>query len=144
MQYLSLVVLLAVAAWAAYRVLPRYLARRRRGPFVAPAAAIVSRVSTPAAPGPAPEVASVAETVARAFPLQGLPRGRDAAMALETTLKRLGGVTAAYVSPLTALAYVDFYANRVTEEQIEQAILGAGFQVDVPARRFDWRHVHGN
>jgi hypothetical protein len=145
MQYLALVIILVVAAWAAYRNLPRYLARRRRGLFLPAGGPSVSRLPAPAVPVPTPGVESVVvETVARAFPVQGLPRSRDTAVALEKMLRRVAGVTAAYVSPLTALAYLDYHPMQVTEEQIAQAILSAGYQVGDASRRFDWRHVHGS
>ena len=79
--------------------------------------------------------------VARAFPVHGLPAGRDTAATLEGMLRWLSGVTTAYVSPVTALAYLDYLPAQVTEEELVQAIGRQGYRVGDRAHRFDWRHA---
>ena len=61
--------------------------------------------------------------------------------ALEAVLRRLVGVVRAYVSPFTGLAYLDYQPALLTEEQLNGAIVGAGFSIDESGRRFAWRRA---
>ncbi|MHB8574047.1 MAG: heavy-metal-associated domain-containing protein [Dehalococcoidia bacterium] len=79
------------------------------------------------------------ESTPLAFPIDGLNGSREAAGALEAVLRQLAGVIRAYVSPITALAYIDFQPAQLSEEQLVGAIAGAGYNVDVHHRRFAWR-----
>ena len=72
--------------------------------------------------------------------MQGLSTGAAAARALQATLRRLRGVSRAYVSPVTALAYVSYVPDEVTEAQLVDAIRSDGYDVADAACRFDWRH----
>ena len=85
----------------------------------------------------------MAEPIARAFAVDGLPPGPAAPVALAGLLRRLAGVTGAYVSPVTALAYLDYWPAQVSEDELVQAIQGAGYAVGAAAPRFDWRHRRG-
>ena len=68
----------------------------------------------------------------------GHPRRRPY---LPAVLRRLIGVTTVYVSPVTALAYLDYLPAQVTEEELVQAIGRQGYRVGDRAHRFDWRHA---
>lgn len=74
-----------------------------------------------------------------ALPVLGLDRSNAHAQALEAALRRLQGVVRAYVSPFTALAYVEYHAAQITEDQLVGAVAGAGYRVDERQRRFPWR-----
>ncbi|HLZ71326.1 MAG TPA: heavy metal-associated domain-containing protein [Dehalococcoidia bacterium] len=74
-----------------------------------------------------------------ALPVLGIESNSDRARALEAVLRRLQGVVRAYVSPFTALAYVDYHATQISEAQLVGAIAGAGYRVDDRQRRFPWR-----
>lgn len=140
---LTLTILILVGL-AAYRAYLRYGGRRRVPRPMGTNRADDNRPAQTAVPfaPPSPDSPDSAPTpLARAFPVHGLSQSRDAAAALEGVLRRLAGVTAVYVSPLTAFAYVDYFAAQVSEEQIVDAIRGDGYTVGDSARRFDWRHV---
>jgi hypothetical protein len=138
---LAVLALLVLFSVVLYRAVVRFKARRRRVPLVAMGGARTGAWSAPAVSTPPPVVVEAVESVARAFPVYGLPLRREATIALENTLRRLAGVTAVYVSPVTAFAYIDYLSAEVTEEQLVQAIRRDGYQVGDEARRFDWRHV---
>jgi copper chaperone CopZ len=87
-------------------------------------------------------MATAPESRAQAFPVHDLPPGRASAAVLEGLLQHVAGVTRAYVSPVTALAYVDYVPAQVTEEQLVGAMRRGGYQVGGDAQRFDWRHGH--
>ena len=74
-----------------------------------------------------------------ALPVLGLERSGVNARALESILRRLHGVVRAYVSPYTALAYLEYHAAQISEAQLVTAIAGAGFSLDEGQRRFPWR-----
>lgn len=138
---LAVLAILVLVGVVALRLRPRLMARGRRAAPVgavrssaAPAAPVGSGFATPA-------VDERAGLTARAFPVYGLPSGRETAAPLERMLGRLDGVTAVYVSPVTAFAYVDFRTAEVTEEQIAQAIRHGGYEVGAAERRFDWRQI---
>lgn len=141
-----LAIILALLGWRVARVIAHRAARRRRTPPVStprastsdPAIPVVPNVTTSSVPV---STVSAPEPIARAFPVYGLGASRDAALALERMLRHLTGVTAVYVSPRTALAYLDFFPAQVTEEQLAQSIRGGGYQVGDASHRFDWRHV---
>src|SRR5581483_1802803 len=126
-----IIALLLVNSWSL-----RALARRlhaRRHPAVPPpaqrgagppaggraASATDRTVSAPEPSAPRPS--------ARAFPVAGLPSGRAGAGALEALLRQVAGVSRAYVSPVTALAYVDYFPAQVTEEQLVGVIERRGY-----------------
>ena len=143
-----LTLVLTLGCIALVRVIPllaHVQARRRRAARIAAPARRVHQPPVPAAPtvprGPA-DVAAVPapEPVARAFPMQGVPLSREAAAGLEGMLRGMAGVTGAYVSPVTALAYLDYLPARVTAEQLAAAIRDEGYQVGDPSHWFDWRH----
>jgi hypothetical protein len=46
-----------------------------------------------------------------------------------------------YVSPVTALVYLDYLPAQVTEDELVEAIQRQGYRVGDAARRFDWRHA---
>jgi hypothetical protein len=80
----------------------------------------------------------------RAFPLVGVRPSRAAAGSVEQLLRHLAGVTAVYVSPVTALVYLDYLPAQVTEDELVQAIQHEGYRVGDAAHRFDRRHAaHG-
>lgn len=100
----------------------------------------------PPAPVAAPlrsEAVAEPEPNAVAIPVTGLAAGSTGAQALEQLLQRIDGVTSAYVSPVTALAYVNFFPERVSEAGLVEAILNGGFGAGPNAQRFDWRHSNG-
>lgn len=138
---LTILILVGVAAYRAYR---HYSGRRR-----VPRLRTPERVETsgPAltesrfAPPVPDRTDRVPEPLARAFPVQGLDHSRPAAAGLESVLRRLAGVASVYVSPLTALAYVDYFPAQIAEDQIVEAIKTNGYMVGDAHRRFDWRHV---
>jgi len=74
-----------------------------------------------------------------ALPVLGLDSSTIHARTLEAALRRLQGVVRAYVSPYTALAYVEYQAAQITEDQLVGAIAGAGYRLDDRQRRFRWR-----
>ena len=74
-----------------------------------------------------------------ALSVLGLDGRGERAQALEAVLRRLHGVVRAYVSPITALAYLDYRTALISEEQIVGAIADAGYGVDALRRRFAWR-----
>lgn len=76
-----------------------------------------------------------------ALPVLGLDGNGDRAQALELVLRRLHGVVRAYVSPITALAYLDYRMALVSEEQLVGAVAIAGYRVDDRQRRFAWRRA---
>lgn len=126
------------------RIIARAVARRRPAPrraAPAPRADHPAPRGTLSAPPDEPPAVSAPEPVARAFPVVGLPRSRAATAALEGMLRRLAGVSAAYVSPVTTLAYLTYLPGGVTEEQITQAIRRDGYRVGDAAHWFDWRHA---
>lgn len=83
------------------------------------------------------------ERAAEALPLtvsvDGLAGSADQAGRLEATLRQMRGVIRAYVSPMTALAYVDYLPGIVAEVDLIGAIVGAGYRAGSPERRFAWR-----
>ena len=81
----------------------------------------------------------LAESRPLALPIQGVDGSREKAGALEAALKQLAGVVRAYVSPFTALAYVDYQPVQISEAQLVQAIAGAGYSIDERQHRFAWR-----
>ena len=121
--------------------LVRWYVGQRRVPRTSTSGAPAEPAVAPAAPVAPPAAVRAPEPVARAFPVHGLPPGRDAAVALEGVLRRLIGVTTAYVSPVTALAYLDYVAEQVTEDELVQAITRHGYRVGDAVHRFDWRHL---
>lgn len=74
-----------------------------------------------------------------ALPILGLDHSGVRAQALEEALRHLHGVVRAYVSPHTALAYVEYQEAQLTEDQLVGAVAGAGYRVDPRQRRFRWR-----
>ncbi len=76
-----------------------------------------------------------------ALPVLGLDGSGERAQALETALRRLQGVVRAYVSPITALAYLDYRTALISEEQLVGAIAAAGYRIDAHRRRFAWRRA---
>jgi len=76
-----------------------------------------------------------------ALSILGLEKHGERAQALQAVLQRLRGVVRAYVSPFTELAYVDYAAAQVTENQLVEAVVDAGYRVDEQARRFAWRRT---
>lgn len=70
----------------------------------------------------------------------GLAGSPDRAGVLSAKLRQLRGVIRAYVSPFTALAYVDYCPSLVSEGELIGAITGAGFSAGAP-ERFAWRRV---
>ena len=113
---------------------------RRRLPTVLPQPGRERPAAPAARPGAGDAVPSEPEPSARAFPVLGLSPGVAAARALQATLQRLSGVSRAYVSPVTALAYVSYFPDEVNEEQLVAAIRNDGYDVADAACRFDWRH----
>jgi len=143
MSLLVVIVVLSLVTGWSFRTIARARARkqptlpagvrpRRRGPL------------TPIrVPSPPASVVPVAEPIARAFAVYGMPPGPAAPVALTGLLRRLAGVASAYVSPVTALAYLDYLPAQVSEDELVQAIQGAGYAVGAAAQRFDWRHRRG-
>jgi hypothetical protein len=76
-----------------------------------------------------------------ALSILGLDGSGDRAQLLEVALRRLHGVVRAYVSPITALAYLDYRSALISEEQLVGAIAAAGYRVDDRQRRFAWRRA---
>jgi copper chaperone CopZ len=76
-----------------------------------------------------------------ALPVLGLDGNGERARMLEAALRRLHGVVRAYVSPITALAYLDYRGALISEEQLVGAIAAAGYRVDDRQRRFAWRRT---
>lgn len=74
-----------------------------------------------------------------ALPILGLDSSSVRACALEAVLRDLHGVVRVYVSPYTALAYVEYQADHTSAEQLVGAIAGAGYHVDPRQRCFPWR-----
>ncbi len=145
MALVPLIIVLVLLNWWSFRALARRLAARRRpavssadqrgtGPTARAAGATDRTGSAPESSAPQPS--------ARAFPVGGLPPGRAGAGVLEGLLRQVAGVSRAYVSPVTALAYIDYFPAQVTEEQLVRAIERGGYQVGIASRRFDWRHGH--
>jgi copper chaperone CopZ len=122
----------------------RALRTRLRGQTRRPAAALPAAGS---ASGPGSVRGSLltavtpAEPRAWAFPIHDLPPA--CAAALEGILHRVTGVTGVYVSPVTALAYVDYWPAQVSEDDLVHTIQRAGYGVGAAAQRFDWRHRRG-
>ena len=114
---------------------------RGSAPLRSAVEAPVERPTAPAVPDAPPAAFSAPQPVAWAFPVQGLPPGRETSAALEAVLRRVIGVTTVYVSPVTALAYLDYLPAQVTEEELVQAIGRQGYRVSDRAHRFDWRHA---
>ncbi len=56
-----------------------------------------------------------------------------AAPSVGRVLSRLSGVMTAYVNPATELAEIEFDGDRISVEQLSQAISGCGFRVGQPA-----------
>jgi hypothetical protein len=135
--------LMLVVNWQLFRRLSRYLAARRRAAPPPSVAKTAVRAQTPATSPSTDPVEQVPEPSALAFPVQGLAPGYASARTLEALLQRLHGVTSAYVSPVTALAYIKYFPEQVTEEQLVAAMVGGGCSVDALAQRFDWRHSSG-
>jgi copper chaperone CopZ len=142
MSLLVVIAVLVLVNWWAFRARARSRARRqatltfgarprRGGPPT------LSRAPAPAASASA---GPAAEPIARAFAVYGLPPGPAAPVALTGLLRRLAGVASAYVSPVTALAYLAYWPAQVSEDELVQAIQGAGYAVGAAAQRFDWRH----
>jgi hypothetical protein len=141
MSNLVVFAILIVVNWWLLRTVSRYVARQRRASLMSTTEARAGHPTVPAGPIATHSAVSAPEPVARAFPVHGLPPSRDSAVALEGMLRRLVGVTAVYVSPVTALAYLDYLPALVTEEQLVQAIRRDGYRVGDESHRFDWRHV---
>jgi copper chaperone CopZ len=133
-----LLVLLVVVGWRLSGV------RRARRGRVWPRTPPVDRSpSVPPAPLVAlglPVPAQDAETSARAFPVDGLPASPERLRALQAILRRLAGVTQAYVSPVTALVYVQYTPTAITPTDVADAIRRAGYRVADETRWFDWQH----
>ena len=127
-----------------FRLVLSFMRRRSAPPRFARDARVERRLAPAVPDAPPAAVVSAPAPVARAFPVHGLPAGRDTAAALEGMLRRLSGVTTAYVSPVTALVYLDYLPAQVTEEELVQAIGRQGYRAAHPVHRFDWRHAqHG-
>ena len=76
-----------------------------------------------------------------ALQIRGLIHSDERARALESVLQQLSGIVRAYVSPFTELAYIDYWPEQVTEDQLVDAVAGAGYSVDEQQRRFAWRRA---
>lgn len=140
---LTLTILILVGL-AVYRAYLRYGDRRRTPRPPGTNRAENSRPTQTAAlfaPSVPDNPDRVPEPLSRAFPVRGRAQSRVAAATLESVLRRLAGVASVYVSPLTAFAYVDYFAAQVSEDQIVETIKSNGYAVGDAARRFDWRHV---
>jgi copper chaperone CopZ len=143
MPDLTVVAILMLVSVGVFVLTARAVARRR-APLRSRSSGRTGPPATPAPSVAAPRTLDPVrfpESVARAFPVHGLPAGRDAAAALERVLRGLAGVTKVYVSPVTALAYLDYLPAEVTEDALVQAMQRQGYGVGDAARRFDWRHV---
>jgi hypothetical protein len=147
MPPVALIVILVVLNLWALRAVSRYRAARRRPTASSPdrrqlhqPATVTAALATDS--GDEPCAAHAPQASARAFPVHGLPPGPASAGVLEGLLRHVTGVTRAYVSPVTALAYVDYLPAQVTEEQLVGAIRGGGYRVGAAAQRFDWRQGH--
>lgn len=62
------------------------------------------------------------------IPVRGLGCGGGGASSIERAIARLDGVSAVYVNPATAEAYVDFEATRCDVPSIAAAIARLGFR----------------
>lgn len=145
LQTVALAALLLLISWWLFRFLATLAQRRAQQPRApgpsAPAQRPSALVEAPA-DSATHSLVPVPAFVTRAFPVSGLlPPVREHARALEVLLQQREGVTTAYVSPVTALAYLDYLPGRVTEDQLVQSIERAGYGVGDAAQRFDWRHA---
>lgn len=145
LQILALSALLLLINWWLFRARATRAQRQAHQPH--PPVAPVSEQRPQALPE-TPAAATTDDTVpapafvTRAFPVIGfVPPLRDHAGALELELQQLEGVAMAYVSPVTALAYLDYLPDQVTEEQLVQCIERAGYGVGAATQRFDWRRA---
>jgi hypothetical protein len=147
MSHFLVIVSVVLLNWWSFRTVSRRLAKKRHG-LATPAGEQARHPNAmPSVPSAVEPIATDgviigAEPIARAFPIQGFPQGLGSAGVLEGLLRHMAGVTRAYVSPVTALAYVDYLPAQVTEEQLVGVIRGGGYLVGDEAHRFDWRHTH--
>lgn len=141
MPYVALLSLLVLGGLGAYLFITRYRNRQR----LAARASARPSVTAPVAPAPSLDAVSPAappvDTIAQVFPVFGLAGDREAAAALQATVRSWDGVVSAYVSPVTAYAYLDYRPAQVTEEQLVQALQGTGYRVGDSSRRFHWRNA---
>lgn len=143
MSILVVIAVLVLVNWWAYNARARSRARRQA---TLTFGARPRRGGPPTlfrAPAPVASAGPAAEPIARAFAVYGLPPGPAAPAALTGLLRRVAGVASAYVSPVTALAYLDDLPAQVSEDELVQAIQEAGYTVGAAAQRFDWRHRRG-
>jgi hypothetical protein len=147
MFFLVVILLLMVLNYLSLRRLTRlYGSRRARirlreqawrpvptGERVPPA---VAPVVAPAA-GPATGV----EYRSRALPIEGTLLSPAAARGLEQLLRCTRGVLTAYVSPVTALAYVEYQPSVLSDAELADTLGDAGFCASDAARWFPWRHA---
>jgi hypothetical protein len=82
-----------------------------------------------------------AEVLPLTVTVDGLAGSADRAWTLQCALRQMPGVIRAYVSPRTALAYVDYLPSLVTELDLLGVIVAAGYRTGAPERRFAWRRV---
>jgi hypothetical protein len=145
MSTLAVIAIIVLVSVPASRLIARFVPRWRRVPLMSmsrarsanPPASSADGVATPRAPA----AVSALEPVARAFLVHGLPPSRTAAVALERILRSVVGVTAVYVSHVTALVYLDYLPAQVTEDEIVEAMQCEGYRVGDASHRFDWRHA---
>lgn len=147
MPNLAIIVILAVAGVCLFNLVSRTIARHRQArrqlrrhdstPLpLAPVAVVPLPTVAGAVPLPVPR--------SRAFPLVGVLPSHAAARSLEQLLRHLAGVTVVYVSPVTALVYLEYLPEEVAEDELVAAIQHQGYRVGDAAHRFDWRHAaHG-
>jgi len=138
-----IIVLVLVNVWA-FRAITRFRTRGKRLPGWMSRSRKNERPT--AAPAPAPVIAQVAaveqaeEPIAVAIHVSGVAPGRAGTAALEQQLRRLSGVTSAYVSSVTGLTYVDYLASKLKADDVVQAIRSGGYEVGDESLHFDWRH----
>jgi hypothetical protein len=140
-QLIVLSVVLLLVNWWTYRAVTLARARQRAAASKTVATGSPRDAAIREGPRTSDLVARAAEPITRAFPLRGVPPSRTAAAALEQLLRRVRGVTTAYVSPVTALAYLAYLPAQVTEQQLAQVMRRDGYRVGRAAQRFDWHRA---
>ena len=138
---LALIAMAAGTLWWAHGEHRRRSARKELAATRTPSRASIERHPISSAQQEATANDFAMETVARAFPVRGLPENADAPSALEQALRQVAGVTSAYVSHLTKLVFLEYHPTQVTEEKLVTLIERGGYQVAEASRRFDWRHA---